>query len=137
MANRNLPAKPNVFRIRDFAYPEGLRLAVNFTVDFDAMLNRRLQNEPVMELSQGEFGGRVGVWRLLELFDRHGIRATFFTPGRICELYPHSLEAVAGRGHELANHMWEHRVPEDPQQEWDHLTKTTKAIEALCGKQPV
>lgn len=137
MANRNLPAKPNVFRIRDFAYPEGLRLAVNFTVDFDAMLNRRLQNEPVMELSQGEFGGRVGVWRLLELFDRHGIKATFFTPGRICELYPRSLEVVAGRGHEVANHMWEHRVPDDPQQEWDHLTKTTKALEGLCGKQPV
>jgi peptidoglycan/xylan/chitin deacetylase (PgdA/CDA1 family) len=37
-----------------------------------------------MQLAKGEFGGRVGIWRLLELFASHGIHATIFTPGRIC-----------------------------------------------------
>ena len=57
------------------------------------MLLRRLLNEPPMQLAKGEFGGRVGIWRLIELFDSHSINATIFTPGRICELYPQALKA--------------------------------------------
>ncbi len=53
----------------NFAYPPGKRIAVNFTMDFDTMLRRRFSNEPIMQLAKGEFGGRVGIWRLLELFD--------------------------------------------------------------------
>lgn len=124
-------------RIAGFQYPPNIRLAVNFTIDYDAMLNRRLKQEPAMELSQGEFGGRVGVWRFLELFDRHGIRATFFTPGRIAELYPKSLREIASRGHEVANHMWEHRVPAEAELEQDHLRKATAAIAGTCGRRPV
>src|SRR2546427_13297943 len=71
--------------LEHFAYPPGIRMAVNLTVDFDAMLLRRVHNEPAMQLAKGEFGGRVGIWRLLELFASHGIHATIFTPGRICE----------------------------------------------------
>src|SRR5689334_24588570 len=48
-------------------WPDGVRMAVNFTLDFDAMLLRRLMNEPPMQLAKGEFGGRVGIWRAIEL----------------------------------------------------------------------
>src|SRR5712671_7441435 len=123
--------------IEDLAWPEGVRIAVNFTCDFDAMLLRRLLNEPPMQLAKGEFGGRVGIWRLIELFDSHGIKATIFTPGRICELYPESLRAAAKSGHEIADHMWEHRVPKEPELERDHLRKTIAAIEKTVGKKPV
>src|SRR6516164_3140868 len=100
--------------IPDLTWPEGIRIAINFTCDFDAMLLRRLLNEPPMQLAKGEFGGRVGIWRLIELFDAHGVKATIFTPGRICELYPEALRAVVESGHEIADHMWEHRVPKEP-----------------------
>ena len=118
-------------------WPAGVRIAVNFTCDFDAMLLRRLLNEPPMQLAKGEFGGRVGVWRLVELFDAHDVKATFFTPGRICELYPQALRAVVETGHEIADHMWEHRVPKEPDLERDHLRKTVAAIEKLVGRRPV
>src|SRR6266702_855411 len=49
--------------IEDLTWPQGVRIAVNFTCDFDAMLLRRLLNEPPMQLAQGEFGGRVGIRR--------------------------------------------------------------------------
>jgi peptidoglycan/xylan/chitin deacetylase (PgdA/CDA1 family) len=94
--------------IQGWRYPDGVRLAVNFTVDFDAQLFRRVLNELPLELAQGEFGGRTGIWRLLELFDRHRIGLTIFTPGRIAELYPASLREAARCGFEIANHMWEH-----------------------------
>lgn len=118
-------------------YPDGIRMAVNFTCDFDAMLLRRLLGEPVPQRAQGEFGGRVGIWRLIELFDRTGVRATIFTPGRICELYPTALKAAHARGHEIADHMWEHQVPRDPALERDHVFRSTAALEATVGQRPV
>ncbi|MSO76308.1 MAG: chitin deacetylase [Alphaproteobacteria bacterium] len=121
----------------DLTWPDGMRIAVNFTADFDAMLLRRLLGEPAMQLAKGEFGGRVGIWRLIELFDSHAIKATIFTPGRICELYPRALKAAAASGHEIADHMWEHRVPDDPALEADHLAKTVAAIERTVGRRPV
>jgi len=54
-------------RIDNLAWPDGARIAVNFTADFDAMLYRRILNEPPLQLAKGEFGGRVGIWRLIEL----------------------------------------------------------------------
>ena len=124
-------------RISNLTWPGGARIAVNLTADFDAMLLRRLLNEPPMQLAKGEFGGRVGIWRLIELFDSHDIKATIFTPGRICELYPQALRAAARSGHEIADHMWEHHVPKDPALERDHLLKTSSALEAIAGRRPV
>jgi peptidoglycan/xylan/chitin deacetylase (PgdA/CDA1 family) len=120
-----------------FEYPEGVRLAVNFTVDFDAMLARKLMKDPILAVTKGEFGGRVGIWRLMDLFDKHDIKATIFTVGRICELYPDALKEATKRGHELADHMWEHHVPSDPELARDHLRKTTEALEKVMGKRPV
>jgi peptidoglycan/xylan/chitin deacetylase (PgdA/CDA1 family) len=123
--------------IEKCTWPAGVRMAVNFTADFDAMLLRRVLNEPPMQLAKGEFGGRVGIWRLIELFDSHGIKATIFTPGRICELYPQAVKAASRSGHEIGDHMWEHRVPDEPERERDHLRKAADAIERLVGRRPV
>jgi peptidoglycan-N-acetylglucosamine deacetylase len=123
--------------IPSITWPNGTRIAVNLTVDFDAMLLRRLLNEPPAQLAKGEFGGRVGIWRLLELFASHDVKATIFTPGRICELYPRAVRAAALAGHEIADHMWEHRVPKEPALEDDHLRKTAAALERAAGRRPV
>jgi peptidoglycan/xylan/chitin deacetylase (PgdA/CDA1 family) len=123
--------------ISSIAWPGGARIAVNLTVDFDAMLLRRLMNEPPMQLAKGEFGGRVGIWRLLELFESHNVKATIFTPGRICELYPQAMRAAARGGHEISDHMWEHRVPRDAALEHDHLLKTAAALQKIAGRRPV
>ena len=124
--------------ITECGWPDGTRIAVNFTVDFDAMLLRRLLNGASRAAGEKRVpGGRVGIWRLIELFDSHAIKATIFTPGRICELYPEAVKAAARDGHEIADHMWEHRVPKDPALELDHLRKAKAAIERLAGRRPV
>lgn len=120
--------------IPDFAYPDGVRIAVNFTLDFDAMLFRRLLNEPWGQKAKGEFGGRVGIWRILDMFDANDVKVTIFTPGRICELYPEALRRAVAAGHELADHMWEHDVPTDPSVEAAHLTRALAALRTFTGK---
>ncbi|MBU1358442.1 MAG: polysaccharide deacetylase family protein [Gammaproteobacteria bacterium] len=123
--------------IDGFRYPDGIRIAVNFTADFDAMLFRRALDEPPMQKAKGEYGGRVGIWRLIELFDAHGVKATFFTPGRICELYPQALRAAAASGHELADHMWEHLTPKTDALQRDHIRKTADALAQIGGVRPI
>jgi peptidoglycan/xylan/chitin deacetylase (PgdA/CDA1 family) len=130
-------ADRRIERIADFSWPEGVHMAVNFTADFDAMLLRRLLNEPPTQLAKGEFGGRVGIWRLIELFDSQKVKATIFTPGRICELYPRAVRAAAASGHEIGDHMWEHQVPADPAVEAAHLRRAAEALEQTSGRRPV
>jgi peptidoglycan-N-acetylglucosamine deacetylase len=48
--------------------------------------------------------------QLLELLGRHGARATFFMIGEKAHRHPDLVRAVAGRGHEVANHSWDHPV---------------------------
>ena len=62
-------------------------------------------------LARGEYGARVGVPRVLELLDRHGIRATFFVPGHTVESFPHATESILKRGHEIAHHSYAHIDP--------------------------
>ena len=50
-----------------------------------------------------------GVPRLLDLFDRHGIRATFFVCGRDAQAQRAMLNEMVRRGHEIANHSTWHR----------------------------
>lgn len=49
-----------------------------------------------------------GIPRLLQLFDRYGIRATFFVCGRDVALHGDALREVVRRGHEIANHTLTH-----------------------------
>jgi peptidoglycan/xylan/chitin deacetylase (PgdA/CDA1 family) len=47
------------------------------------------------------------------------------------------LRAAVKSGHEIADHMWEHRVPKEADLEEDHLAKTVAAIEQISGRRPV
>lgn len=48
--------------------------------------------------------------RLLDVLDAHGARATFFTLGVVAHRHPGLLRAIAGRGHEVASHGWDHAL---------------------------
>lgn len=45
---------------------------------------------------------------ILELLDRHGTKATFFTLGWIAERYPEMTRRIVANGHELASHGYGH-----------------------------
>jgi Polysaccharide deacetylase len=57
-------------------------------------------------LSWAEYGPKVGAQRLLDLLDREGVRAVFYTSGVIAERYPDLAAAIAARGHVVAAHGW-------------------------------
>lgn len=73
--------------------------------------------------------------RLLDLFDQHGAKATFFTLGWVAERAPALMRDIAARGHEVASHGYDHRKVFDqtPEEFRADLLKTKKILEDASG----
>lgn len=93
--------------------PPGKEIAVNLGVDFDAQsLWLGAFNWPSPSfMARGEFGARVGVPRLLELFRRYGVHTTFFTPGHTVDTFTDACKAIQADGHEFGHHGYYHENP--------------------------
>lgn len=76
------------------------------------------------------------VERLLELFDRHEAKATFFTLGWVAERYPQLVRRIVGQGHELASHGYGHqRATDQTQAEFlEDIGKAKRLLEDIGGK---
>lgn len=48
--------------------------------------------------------------RLMDLFDAHGVKVTFFVLGWVAERYPGLVREIVRRGHELACHGYSHQL---------------------------
>ena len=73
--------------------------------------------------------------RILELFDGHDIKATFFMLGWVAERYPGLVRRIVDAGHELASHGYSHvRVTRQlPQAFSEDVIKTRKLLEDIAG----
>ena len=76
------------------------------------------------------------VARILDLFAREDIRATFFTLGWVAERYPQMVRRIVELGHELASHSWEHtRVTEQSPAEFrEDVARTKRLLEDISGQ---
>lgn len=48
--------------------------------------------------------------RMLELFQRHGVQATFFILGWVAQRHPALIRELAASGHEIASHGYDHTL---------------------------
>ena len=90
------------------------------------------------DISRGMFAGEVGSPRLLKLFDRLGIKTTWFIPGHSIETFPKQMAAVAAAGHEIGIHGYTHENPIEMtrEQETEVLDKSIELVTQLSGKRP-
>lgn len=123
-------------------WPGGARCAVMLTFDFDAetlWLSRNPDNarRPGV-LSQGVYGGRVGVPKILELLRQEDLKASFFVPGWTAEKYTGCMEAIVRDGHEVGHHGYLHEWidPDYPDQEREALEKGLEALKRSVGVVP-
>lgn len=90
------------------------------------------------DISRGLFAGEVGSPRLLKLFERWGIKTTWFIPGHSIETFPEQMAAVAAAGHEIGIHGYSHENPIEmtPDQEEAVLDKCIELVTKLSGRRP-
>jgi len=73
--------------------------------------------------------------RILELFARHDVKATFFMLGWVAERYPGLVRRIVDAGHELASHGYMHtRVTmQTPEAFCEDVTRTKVLLEDIAG----
>ena len=126
--------------LRPKSWPGGARCAATLSFDSDHETNElRDGGKSIGRMSQGEYGARVGVPRILKLLETTGIKASFFVPGVSALLHPDEQRRVAAEGHEIGLHGWIHElnsiVPEAAERELHFRAADT--LEKITGIRPV
>ena len=144
----------------DPAWPRGARLALSLVVNYeeggehcvlhgDAHSEARLTDMPgstprwgkrdLQAESAFEYGSRVGIWRLLELFRERELPITVFGVGMALERNPEVAAATAEHGHELAPHGWRWMdylaVAESVERA--HIDRCVETARRLTGERPL
>ena len=86
-----------------------------------------------------EYGSRVGVWRVLELFRRYDLPLTIFGVAMAMQRNPAAVEAFMKAGHEIASHGWRwidyQYLPIDIERE--HMQHAIEIQLRLTGEPPL
>jgi hypothetical protein len=93
----------------------------------------------VLSWSHREYGNRVGIWRIMEVLDRYGIRATVALNSEVCDACPQIVTAGVERGWEFMGHNQSNSRPLnqiDPEREGEVVSATFDRIEKATGKRP-
>jgi peptidoglycan/xylan/chitin deacetylase (PgdA/CDA1 family) len=122
------------------SWPGGARVAVGLSFDFDnETVTLRDGRDSVSQLSQGEYGARAGLPRVLLLLERHKIPASFFVPAVSAMLHETGMQAIVKAGHEVGLHGWIHERNSqlDEATERELMKKALSTLERITGKRPV
>ena len=143
----------------DPRWPGGARLALQLVLNYEEGAERCvLHGDPASETflseivgaeafaarhmsmeSLYEYGSRVGVWRLLRLFEQRKLPITVFGVAMALERNPEAAAAMVQAGHEIASHGWRWISYQsvDPETERQHIAQAVKSIEKLTGQRPL
>ncbi len=141
-------------------WPGAARIALNFVVNYEeggessilhgdksseAFLSEIVGAQPFEDArhmsmeSLYEYGARVGVWRLLALFERYDLPLTVFGVAMAMERNPAAVDAFLKAGHEVASHGWRwinyQHVPLDVER--SHMQRAIEIHRKLTGERPL
>src|SRR5256714_5296993 len=141
-------------------WPRGARIALQFVLNYEeggensilhgdkaseAFLSEIVAAQPVegarhMSIeSLYEYGSRVGVWRILELFRRYEAPLTVFGVAMAMERNPAVVEALLKARHEIASHGWRwinyQYVPLEVERA--HMQRAIEIQQRLTGERPL
>ena len=124
------------------SWPGGARVAVllSYDVDNETVQGLRTGNINIGQLSQGQYGSRVALPRIVKLMDEQEIPATFFFPAWSLKLAPEQAGIIQQSGrHEIGVHGWIHELNTslDGATESRLLAQAVDQIEAITGTRPV
>ncbi len=145
-------------RIPQIRWPDDARIAVSVVINYEEGAEYSLldgdsrhetngevpspvppQQRDLFNESAFEYGSRVGVWRLLDLLDKHQVTSTFFCCALALERNPEVAEEIVRQGHEVCGHgyRWEESHLMDRETERRALEKTVASLSRTTGQRPL
>jgi allantoinase len=132
----------------DFDWPGGKRLAVYVALNLEhfafgeglgAELAPGGPQPDVLNWAWREYGNRVGVWRMLDLFREFELPVTVLVNAAIYDHCPAVMDAFRARGDEVVGHGRSNAERQGilaESEEWELIAETTRAIAAHEGRPP-
>lgn len=134
-----------------FAWPKGQRIAVTVSV----MLEQWSEGKPPPwgvqgtslkpgtldrgRISWGTYGGKVGVWRIMNLLSQNNVRGTFCVNAKCAEIWPEAAKAIVASSHDIAGHGYlqdELLAYKTPREEQDTIKQSLEILAKISGKRP-
>lgn len=125
---------------RPKAWPGGARCALALSFDSDHETSElRDGGKSIGRMSWGQYGNRVGVPRILNLLERHGVKATFYVPAVVALTHPEEQRRIVAEGHEIGIHSWIHELNSvlSYEDELDIMLRSRDTLEKITGRRPV
>ena len=140
-------------------WPNGARLAVSIVGNYEEGSERsRAMGDPDQETmtewgnypmppeirnlameSMYEYGARVGIWRLMDIFADTQVKPTFYACAVAFEQNPAVAKAAVAAGYEICSHgyRWEEVFRLTEEEEREHIRLAVASFQKTCGKRPV
>jgi peptidoglycan/xylan/chitin deacetylase (PgdA/CDA1 family) len=85
------------------------------------------------------YGYREGIPRMLDLWDRHGVKVTSHMIGEAARKHPALAREIVARGHEAAAHgpQWRSQYAMTREEEKQFIREGTRMVEEITGQRPV
>jgi peptidoglycan/xylan/chitin deacetylase (PgdA/CDA1 family) len=85
------------------------------------------------------YGYREGIPRMLDLWDRHGIKVTSHIIGEAAKRHPELAREIVARGHEASGHgpRWSSQYAMSRAEEKVFLEQAASMVEQVTGQRPV
>jgi peptidoglycan/xylan/chitin deacetylase (PgdA/CDA1 family) len=94
----------------------------------------------VYDYAVRDYGNRIGIWRLMEVLDKHNIRASVLLNSEVCEHYPVIIQEGKKRGWEFLGHGTTNSILLSGLSEAEErqiIATTLDAIAKAVGKRPL
>lgn len=130
-------------------WPGGAQLVISISMQFEAGAQGDKAEGPFPPLDPRytdsitptwyAYGMREGVPRMLDLWDKHGVKITSHMVGKAVELQPDLAREVVKRGHEAAAHgqTWTPQFSMTPDEERQSYEQNIASVEKITGARPV
>jgi peptidoglycan/xylan/chitin deacetylase (PgdA/CDA1 family) len=133
-------------RLPPLKWPNDAKIAVSFFVAFEAFEKssqyRRHEGDTpdYASLAYGEYGGKAGIWRILDALNANHVKGTIDTNGRAAEIFSDAVKELHAAGHEIVGHGWVNDMvltSLNRQEERALIKRTLDAIASATGERPV
>jgi len=139
-------------------WPNGARIAISLVVNYEegseySLLDGDPTGETMGEApspvpvgqrdlaneSFFEYGSRVGVWRIMNIFDEFGVKSTFYACALALERNPEVGPEIVRRGHEVFGHgnRWEEYYKMDRDAEREAIRNAIESFQRTTGQRPL
>ena len=131
---------PNDARLAVWVVPNIEFFGLDDLFPGDPILRSEARIPNVRDWSIREWGNRVGVWNLVEVMSKHGVRGTVSLNSEICDYQPQIVEEAVKLGWEFIGHCRNNleRVNEvEPERERALIQEVLARIAKATGRKPV